>query len=130
MASGQDVQDALTKDKKSRTQKEQNHVDESHAQRNKITIDSETIGEAAMKRMYPDFKLEYSKKSSGKFDQIYVKQGPPKEFIIVEAKGGKGKIGSAEIGSAEESLRVEQGTIEYRELILNKMKGTDPKLNS
>lgn len=61
---------------------------------------------------------------AGDFDQIWVNPGPPKKYLIVEAKGGSSGLGSRNTPTG----RAEQGSKPYAESIINEMK-SNPKVN-
>gem|GEM_PF-6999204 len=72
-----------------------------------------------MKVKYPDFQLvENIGKGKGSFDLIYRKGD---EFIILEAKGGAGKLGTKIV----DNKRVSQGTKDYMRGILDDMSGSN-----
>lgn len=80
---------------------------------------SEEIGElaamAVIKGRFPGARRLHRGSGSGTLDLIYEQAG---ELIVIEAKGGKGRLGTREIRSG---LRAQQGTVTYLRSVIESM---------
>ncbi|MEM6721431.1 MAG: hypothetical protein AAF611_19045 [Bacteroidota bacterium] len=108
------------KDGKTLTKKEQELLDAHYKVANKKVKNSERIGdigaEDAVKKKHTNITHTETFEGPGVFDQVHkTKDG---KFVIVEAKGGSSTLGSAKHGTQ----RVEQGSREYFDYIIQRMK--------
>ncbi|MFK7748315.1 MAG: hypothetical protein AB8B65_07995 [Kordia sp.] len=119
-----EVEAALKKKKANQdlTPDEQALLDAHHKIANKKVKNSEKIGdtgaEDAIKKKHSDIKKTHTHEGPGVFDQVHKTESG--EFIIVEAKGGSSKLGSAK----HKGSRVEQGTAEYFEYVIDRMQSS------
>lgn len=129
-----DVQDALSTPRSQRTASQQQLLDDYHVGRNRVSVHSENIGEigaqSAMRNRFPDHELRFGEVGGpGTFDQVYVKPGPPREYVLVEAKGGSADLGSARVDTPAGPQRAQQGSREYRDHIIRRMtRSSDPEI--
>ncbi|PTX63136.1 hypothetical protein C8N46_102539 [Kordia periserrulae] len=118
------VEEALAKKKAKQelTPEEQALLDEHFKVTNKKVKNSEQIGdigaEDAIKKKHTNISETHTHEGPGVFDQVHKTESG--EYIIVEAKGGSSTLGSAK----HNGFRVEQGTAEYFEYVIERMRNS------
>ncbi|WP_298511798.1 hypothetical protein [uncultured Kordia sp.] len=119
-----EVEAALAKKKAKQdlTPQEQALLDDHFKVTNKKVKNSEQIGdigaEDAIKKKHGNINHTDTFEGPGVFDQVH--KTDTGDFILVEAKGGSSTLGSAKHGTQ----RVEQGTKEYFDYVLGRMRGS------
>lgn len=108
-----------------RTPAEQKLIDDHFKTANKKVKNSEQIGdigaESAIKNKHSNINHTDTFEGPGVFDQVHKTDAG--DFVLVEAKGGSSTLGSAK----HQGFRVEQGTKEYFDYIIGRMrKSGDP----
>ena len=108
-----------------RTPAEQKLIDDHFKTANKKVKNSEQIGdigaESAIKSKHSNINHTDTFEGPGVFDQVH--KTDTGDFVLVEAKGGSSTLGSAK----HQGFRVEQGTKEYFDYIIGRMrKSGDP----
>lgn len=110
------------KDGKTLTKKEQDLLDAHHKVTNKKVKNSEQIGdigaEDAIKKKHGNINHTDTFEGPGVFDQVHKTDAG--DFVLVEAKGGSSTLGSAK----HQGFRVEQGTKEYFDYVVGRMRNS------